>query len=138
MATRKSNSKAKEAKALDVAAAIAAAPALLSNKQLMSIEKRWKNDSGDNQYRRMATFLLTMTGAEIIAKTEKDRGLAVVLADTIIGAGPVAKRYKLMADTINNALLRATVAICHRKDYEGVWKEARGKPLTRKLRRKVA
>lgn len=95
----------------------------LTEKQLDAIESRFC-DGTKGVSRRAALLVLLKPGAWLIEHIEKDRDVAVALADVARCGADYASRLRQTADLVDTAAARINVALCVREDFDAVRAEA--------------
>lgn len=99
--------------------------ALLTEKQVSAIERHFRQDGGDAQYRRVGLAMLMQSGKRLVELAESDRETGEMLADAAEGIKRSAKRHQLLAEFLESSATRVEVALCVREDMVDLLKAAK-------------
>ncbi len=80
------------------------------------LERELQLESGTSQFQRIAFALLALPSGELIAWSRQDRESAEALADCIGGIRAAARRFRSVAELMEQSADRALVAMCMRAD----------------------
>jgi len=75
--------------------------------------------------RRCALAILTKSGKELVAMAHKDRETAILLATSGECGVLAAKRLRALAELMDSAACRVSVALCIREDMTDITQEAK-------------
>ena len=106
--------------AVALTAKLSDAPATLTCAQMDEIEQHWRDTM---PARRCALIMITKSFAWLRDSVQEDREFALSVADTMQCATAALSSYKATIKLLENATLRASVALAYREDMAEILDE---------------